>query len=126
MARLLVADDERDVRELIIFALRFAGHEVQGVSNGEECLSLAKESMPDLILMDVRMPKMNGYEACKALKADKDTSLIPVIFLSARGQDGDVKAGLEAGGIDYVLKPISPDKLTEMVDHLLKKTAKWD
>ena len=58
MARLLVADDERDVRELIIFALRFAGHEAQGASNGEELLSLVKESMPDLVIMDVRMPKI--------------------------------------------------------------------
>ena len=124
MARLLVADDERDVRELIIFALRFAGHEVQGVSNGEELLNLTKASMPDLIIMDVRMPKMNGYEACKILKADNHTSSIPVIFLSARGNDEDVKAGFEAGGIDYILKPISPDKLTEKVDQLIKKAAK--
>jgi DNA-binding response OmpR family regulator len=126
MARLLIADDERDVRELIIFALRFAGYEVQGVSNGEDLLSLVKENMPDLIIMDVRMPKMNGYEACKILKADSSTSSIPVIFLSARGNDEDVKAGFEAGGIDYILKPISPDKLTEKVDQLLKKAAKPD
>jgi DNA-binding response OmpR family regulator len=124
MARLLIADDERDVRELIIFALRFAGHEVQGVSNGEELLNLVKENMPDLIIMDVRMPKMNGYEACKILKADNSTSSIPVIFLSARGNDEDVKAGLDAGGIEYVLKPISPDKLTEKVDQHLKKVTK--
>ena len=124
MARLLVADDERDIRELVIFALRFAGHEVQGASNGEELLSLVKESIPDMIILDVRMPKINGYEACKILKADKGTSSIPVIFLSARGQDEDIKAGLEAGGIDYILKPISPDKLTEKVEQHIKEATK--
>lgn len=124
MAKILVADDDREIRELIIFALRFAGHEVTGVINGEEVLTQAKLTLPDLILMDVRMPKMNGYEACKALKADKDTFPIPVIFLSARGQETEVQAGLKVGGDDYILKPISPDKLTEKVSLYLQKAKR--
>jgi CheY-like chemotaxis protein len=122
MAKILVADDDREVRELILFTLRFAGHEVLGATNGEECLKMAKEHKPDLILMDVRMPKMNGYEACQALKADPATQAIPVIFLSARGQEADVQAGLLAGGADYMIKPVSPDQLTKKVNRFLQKT----
>lgn len=122
MAKILVADDDRDVRELCIFTLRFAGHEVQGVSNGEEAIHQAKLTLPDLIIMDVRMPKINGYEACRILKADQATSAIPVIFLSVRVEDSEVQAGLTAGAVDYLFKPISPDRLSEKVKtHLQKK-----
>ncbi len=122
MAKILVADDDRDVRELCIFTLRFAGHEVFGVSNGEEAINQAKLILPDLIIMDVRMPKINGYEACKILKANQSTSTIPVIFLSVRVEDSEVQAGLNAGAVDYLLKPIAPDRLSEKVKtHLQKK-----
>ena len=124
MTRVLVADDDREVRELIIFALRFAGHEVLGASNGEEAVSLAKQSIPDLILLDVRMPKMSGYDSCKALKADRDTASIPVIFISARGQDTEVQAGLNAGAIDYIPKPIALDRLIEKVKFHLDNSTK--
>jgi CheY-like chemotaxis protein len=121
MAKILVADDDRDVRELSIFTLRFAGHEVLGASNGEEAINQAKVNNPDLILMDVRMPKMNGYDACKVLKSDPNTSSIPVVFLSARAQESEVQAGLNVGAVDYILKPISPDQLTEKVKFHLQK-----
>ena len=122
MAKILVADDDRDVRELCIFALRFAGHEVFGASNGEEAINQAKQTLPDLIIMDVRMPKINGYEACKILKADSSTCTIPVIFLSVRVEDSEVQAGQTAGAVDYLFKPISPDRLSEKVKtHLQKK-----
>jgi DNA-binding response OmpR family regulator len=124
MTKILVADDDRDVRELSIFTLRFAGYEVLGASTGEEAVFQAKQNHPDLILMDVRMPKMNGYEACMALKADQDTASIPVIFLSARGQESEVQAGLKVGGVDYILKPITPDQLTEKVKFHLQKAVK--
>ena len=124
MAKILVADDDRDVRELSIFTLRFAGHEVVGASNGEEAIVEAKVYAPDLILMDVRMPKLNGFEACKILKADAVLATIPVIFLSARGEEADVKAGLEAGAVDYIQKPISPDHLVEKVKAQLQKVGK--
>jgi CheY-like chemotaxis protein len=124
MAKILVADDDRDVRELSIFTLRFAGHEVLGASNGEEAINQAKVNNPDLILMDVRMPKMNGYDACKVLKSDPNTSSIPVVFLSARAQESEVQAGLNVGAVDYILKPISPDQLTEKVKFHLQKAKK--
>ena len=124
MAKILVADDDREVRELSIFTLRFAGHDVLGVSNGEEAVIQAKVYGPDLILMDVRMPKMNGYEACKLLKADATTSSIPVIFLSARSENTDIQAGLNAGAVDYIQKPIAPDQLAEKVKSHLQKAGK--
>jgi len=121
MAKILVADDDRDVRELCIFTLRFAGHDVLGVSNGDEAINQAKLILPDLIIMDVRMPKINGYEACKILKADQSTSMIPVIFLSVRVEETEVQAGFNAGAVDYLLKPISPDRLSEKVKKYLQK-----
>jgi CheY-like chemotaxis protein len=124
MARIIVADDDREVRELIIFALRFAGHKVIGAQNGKEVIQLAHQLKPDLILMDVRMPIMNGYEACKTIKAENETKSIPVIFLSARGQEAEIQAGLSAGGDDYILKPISPDQLTKKVGLFLQKAIK--
>ena len=124
MAKILIAEDERDIRDLITFTLRFAGYEVISASNGEEGYNMAKQLLPDLILMDVRMPKMTGYEACKALKADKSTEAIPVVFLSAKGQESEVQAGLDVGAVEYILKPFSPDQLTERVRQILQKVGK--
>jgi CheY-like chemotaxis protein len=121
MAKILIAEDERDIRDLITFTLRFAGHDVVTAVNGEEAVNLVRETHPDLILMDVRMPKMTGYEACKVLKSDASTGNIPVVFLSAKGQEAEVQTGLEAGAVEYILKPFSPDQLTERVQAILKK-----
>jgi DNA-binding response OmpR family regulator len=121
MAKILIAEDERDIRDLITFTLRFAGHDVVTAVNGEEAVNLVRETHPDLILMDVRMPKMTGYEACKVLKGDVSTESIPVVFLSAKGQEAEVQTGLEAGAVEYILKPFSPDQLAERVQAILKK-----
>lgn len=121
MAKILIAEDERDIRDLITFTLRFAGHDVVTAVNGEEAVNLVRETRPDLILMDVRMPKMTGYEACKVLKGDVSTESIPVVFLSAKGQEAEVQTGLEAGAVEYILKPFSPDQLAERVQAILKK-----
>lgn len=119
MAKILIAEDERDIRDLITFTLRFAGHEVLGTSNGEEALETALKEVPDLILLDVRMPRMTGYEACKQIKANKKTGHIPVVFLSAKGQESEVQAGMEAGAQEYILKPFAPEQLVERVKTLL-------
>ncbi|HEX7974335.1 MAG TPA: response regulator, partial [Anaerolineales bacterium] len=115
MARILIADDEKDIRDLISFTLRFAGHEVIAASNGEEALNNALHEIPDLVLLDVRMPRMTGYEACAQIKANPSTQHIPVVFLSAKGQENEIRAGLEAGAAEYILKPFSPDQLIERV-----------
>lgn len=119
MARILIADDEKDIRDLITFTLHFAGHEVIAASNGEDAVHQAVEAIPDIILLDVRMPRMTGYEACREIKADERTKHIPVIFLSAKGQESEVSAGIEAGADAYILKPFSPDQLTEKISAIL-------
>ena len=81
MAKILIAEDERDIRDLVAFTLRFAGYEVVTAANGEEAVLLTPKENPDLILMDVRMPRMTGYDACRVLKANPDLKDIPVVFL---------------------------------------------
>ena len=124
MARILIAEDEKDIRDLITFLLQFAGHEVISTVNGEEAFERAKVEEPDLILMDVRMPKMTGYEACEKIKAEENLKHIPVVFLSAKGQDSEVSAGFYAGAYDYLLKPFSPDQLSDKVNLILKNFGK--
>ena len=121
MAKILIAEDERDIRELITFTLKYAGHEVHQAANGEESVSMARDVMPDLIMMDVRMPKMTGYEACSLLKADEKVKHIPVVFLSAKGQETEIQTGLEVGATDYILKPFAPDQLIKRVNEILAK-----
>lgn len=120
MARILIAEDEPDIRNLILFTLNFAGHQVTMTSNGEEAVKTALQELPDLILLDVRMPRLNGYDACKRLKADPTTQHIPVVFLSAKGQESEIQTGMEAGATEYILKPFSPDQLTERVRAILE------
>ncbi|HEU0292635.1 MAG TPA: response regulator [Anaerolineales bacterium] len=124
MAKILIAEDERDIRDLVAFTLRFAGHEVFSASNGEEAVDMAPKVNPDLVLMDVRMPRMTGYEACKAMKADPNLKDIPVVFLTARGQETEIQQGLEVGAEEYLLKPFAPDHLTSRVKTILAKFGK--
>jgi CheY-like chemotaxis protein len=124
MTRILIAEDERDIRDLITFTLQFAGYDVLAASNGEEALQLAREETPDLILMDVRMPRMTGYEACAAMKADPKLKDVPVIFLSAKGQDSEIQSGLQAGAVEYLLKPFAPDQLTQRSQAVMQKLGK--
>ncbi len=124
MVKILVAEDERDIRELIAFTLRFAGFDVELASNGAEAVEKAPQVNPDLILMDVRMPRMTGYQACNALKANPSTEKIPVIFLSAKGQESEIQEGLQAGAVDYILKPFAPDELTAQVKRILQELGK--
>lgn len=123
MAHILVAEDERDIRELINFTLVFAGHQVTQAANGAEAVELAPKVKPDLIMMDVRMPKMTGYEACRQIKQIDEVKNIPVIFLSAKGQDEEVQTGLEAGAVAYILKPFSPEDLTRQIGDILKQNG---
>ena len=124
MAKIVIAEDEPDIRELVAFTLRFAGHEVITGSNGEEGYLLAKKERPDLVMLDVRMPKLTGYEACKRIKAEPELAAIPVIFLSAKGQDSEIEQGLAAGAEEYLLKPFAPDQLVERVKAVLAKYKK--
>ena len=124
MSKILIAEDEQDIRDLIEFTLKYVGHEVVCVSNGEEACDMAKKITPELILLDVRMPVMSGYEACEKIKNDPKTKHIPIVFLSAKGQDSEIQAGLSAGATDYLLKPFGPMELTDKVKELLEKYGK--
>lgn len=124
MVKILVAEDERDIRELIAFTLRFAGFDVELAGNGAEAVEKVSEDIPDLILMDVRMPRMTGYQACKALQDNPATRDIPVVFLSAKGQESEIQEGLEAGAMEYILKPFAPDELTAQVHRILQEIGK--
>jgi len=119
MAKILVADDERDIRDLISITLEFAGHQVITAANGEEAVIEAKKIKPDLILLDVRMPRVDGYEACRQIKEDPNLKEVPVIFLSAKGQNSEISKGLEVGADEYILKPFSPVDLTNKINQIL-------
>ena len=121
---ILVAEDERDIRELIILSLQTNGlTNLIEAHNGEEAVALTRERKPALILMDVRMPKMTGYEACKILKDNPDTCDIPIVFLSAKGQEAEIKQGMELGAEEYILKPFAPDQLYQRVINILKRSG---
>jgi CheY-like chemotaxis protein len=124
MAKILIAEDEADIRDLISFTLQFSGHTVVATKDGQEALEMALQEMPDMILMDVRMPRMTGYDACRRIKEEPTISHIPVVFLSAKGQDVEIRAGLDAGATEYLLKPFAPYELVERVTQLLAQYGK--
>ncbi|MCJ7736235.1 MAG: response regulator [Anaerolineae bacterium] len=120
MTKILIAEDERDIRELIGHTLRFAGYDAVLVANGLDAVEAAAREKPDLILLDVRMPRMTGYEACEKIKGNPETRDIPVVFLSAKGQDSEIKRGLESGALKYILKPFVPAELIAQIENILK------
>ena len=120
MTTILVAEDERDIRELIAFTLRLGGFEVEEANNGVEAVEKALELRPDLIIMDVRMPKKTGYEACQELKEIDETRDIPIVFLSAKGQEAEIKHGMELGAVDYILKPFEAEQLPKRMAEILE------
>ena len=119
MAKILIAEDEPDIRALIEFTLQYAGHEVVTARNGLEAFESALQVIPDMILMDVRMPQMTGYEACEKIKQEESLKHIPVVFLTAKGQEKEIQTGLSLGAAEYLLKPFAPDDLTRRVQEIL-------
>jgi two-component system, OmpR family, response regulator MtrA len=119
MGRILVADDDVDVRMLVVLKLESSGHDVVAVENGAEAVERCRALRPDLVVLDLMMPGMNGLEACRAIRADPDVSGTPVILLTARAQAADVDAGLAVGVDAYVTKPFSPRELAARVQSLL-------
>jgi CheY-like chemotaxis protein len=125
MTKILIAEDERDIRELVAFSLRgLGGFEVVQAVNGVDAVERAAAELPDLILMDVRMPRMTGYEACRQIKLNDATKDIPIVFLSAKGQESEIEKGLSAGAEEYILKPFAPDELVNHVRGVLKRMGK--
>jgi phosphate regulon transcriptional regulator PhoB len=122
VARILVAEDERDVAELVRYTLAREGFEVVVAANGADALRHAKESRPDLVLLDLMLPQVNGWELCRRLKQDPATKALPVIMLTARSEEGDKILGFELGADDYVTKPFSTRELVARVRAVVRRT----
>jgi DNA-binding response OmpR family regulator len=118
---ILIADDDLDIRDLVAFKLEQAGYEVIAVDNGAAALSAARETPPDLAVLDVMMPGLSGIDVCRELHASPSTAALPVILLTARAQEGDVAVGFGAGADDYVVKPFSPRELLSRVEAVLAR-----
>jgi DNA-binding response OmpR family regulator len=116
---ILAADDDEDILQLIVFRLERSGYTVLQAHDGEEALALALENRPDLAVLDVLMPKMDGFELTRRLRAEPATSRMPIIMLTARVQDADVQEGFDAGADDYLRKPFSPQELRARVHAIL-------
>ena len=121
--RILIVEDEADIRELLAFNLQREGFGVLGAENGREGLNLARERQPDLILLDVMLPGMDGFAVCRELERDSRTVSIPIIMLTARGEEVDRIVGLELGADDYVVKPFSVRELILRIRAILRRQA---
>ncbi len=121
--KILVVDDEIYIVHILDFSLGMEGYEVLTALDGEQALEKARTEHPDLIVLDIMMPKLDGYETCKMLKGDESTRGIPVILLSAKGRNVDQKIGFEVGADDYITKPFSPRKLVERINALLGQSS---
>ena len=119
----LVADDDEDILQLVSFRLERAGYKVVTAADGQQALAAAREHKPDLAVLDVMMPGLNGYEVTRQLRADAATATIPVILLTARVQEADVSRGFEAGADDYLRKPFSPQELRSRVQAILARRS---
>lgn len=122
--RILVVDDEEDLLELVNYNLSREGYRVECVGTGEAALSTARKNLPDLIVLDLLLPSVDGLEVCRLLKGDPKTKHIPVIMLTAKGEEADMVTGLELGADDYMTKPFSPRVLLARIKAILRRKAK--
>lgn len=117
--KILVVDDEVYILHILDFSLGAEGFEVISANNGELGIEKAKQEKPDLIVLDIMMPVLDGYETCRRLKRDAETKDIPVVLLTAKGRDLDKRLGFEVGAIDYIVKPFSPSRLIERIEEII-------
>lgn len=123
---ILVVDDEEDILELVRYNLNLAGHEVLCAETGEQALDIARSVKQDLIILDLMLPGINGMEVARILKNDKNTCGVPIIMLTAKGEEQDVVTGLELGADDYVTKPFSPKILNARVQAVIRRQEDKD
>lgn len=121
MARILLAEDEQQIGDMVAFKLTSSGHQVVRVVDGEAALAAAERDRPDVIILDVMMPLVDGFAVLGRLQANPDLRTIPVIMLTARGQERDVLSGLQAGAADYIVKPFSLKELLARVEVALRR-----
>lgn len=120
--KILVVDDEEDILELVKYNLEREGYSVSCVESGEDCLTATRREPPDLILLDLMLPGIDGLDVCKALKRDEKVRDIPIIMLTAKGEESDIVTGLELGADDYVPKPFSPKVLNARIKAVLRRS----
>ena len=118
-ARIVVADDDADIRRLVAFTLRRRGHIVYEASDGAAAEALIREERPDLAILDVTMPQRSGTEVARSVADDAALGEIPVVLLSAKGQQGEIEAGLASGAAAYLVKPFTPKRLAEQIGAVL-------
>jgi DNA-binding response OmpR family regulator len=121
MTKILIAEDDRDIRELIAISLKFAGYEVISAADGQQAVDLTVEEHPDLIMLDIRMPRLDGFQVLDQIKARPEFAKTPVVILSAKGQESEIQAGLELGATQYILKPFAPDELIAKIKQIETK-----
>jgi DNA-binding response OmpR family regulator len=119
--RILVVDDEIYIVHILEFTLTMEGYDVITAADGEEALRKVQEERPDLVVLDIMMPHMDGYEVCRRLRQDEESRSTPVVLLSAKGRPIDRETGLEVGADDYIVKPFSPRRLLEKIKDLLQR-----
>ena len=124
--KILLVDDEEDILNLVKYNLEREGFRVETVMTGEQAVRSARDSNPDLILLDLMLPGMDGLDVCRILKNDKGTGLIPIVMLTAKGEDSDIVTGLELGADDYITKPFSPRILVARVKAVLRRESRTE
>ncbi len=117
----LVVEDEEDIQELIEYNLAREGYKVSSAFTGEDAVEMARRQAPDLVILDLMLPGMDGFEVCKALRSDPKTAHVPVVMLTAKGEEVDVVTGLELGADDYITKPFSPRVLIARIRAVLRR-----
>ena len=121
---ILVVEDEKDILQLVKLYLEKEGFRVVTAMTGLDCLTQVKTETPDLIVLDLMLPEMDGLDVCKRLRAKTETAMLPIIMLTAKAEESDTVIGLELGADDYVTKPFSPKALTARVKALLRRTER--
>jgi len=121
-SRVLIVEDEPDIRELVVHHLKREGYVVSAASSGEEALRQVQAAPPDLVLLDLMMPAMDGLEVCRRLRQDPATASLPIVMLTAKGDEVDRVLGLEIGADDYIVKPFSPKELLARVKAVLRRS----
>jgi phosphate regulon transcriptional regulator PhoB len=121
-SRVLIVEDERDIRDLVVHHLKREGYQVSAASSGEEALRQVQAAPPDLVLLDLMMPAMDGLEVCRRLRQDPATAMLPIVMLTAKGDEVDRVLGLEIGADDYIVKPFSPKELLARVRAVLRRS----
>ena len=117
--RILVVDDESYILHILDFSLGAEGFDVITAPNGEKAVEKARQLQPDLIVLDIMMPVLDGYETCRRLKQQPETREIPVLLLTAKGREVDKRLGFDVGAVDYIVKPFSPTRLIERIEEII-------